>query len=87
MSPSSLVWKRDLARIRLFLHLKYGRLLGIPPHTSQFTTMKYGGTYRLKQNFTLHVITTCGIDARLSQIQLVQQQQKHLLIKLWKILY
>ena len=32
-------------------------------HTSQFTTMEYGGTYRLKQNFTLHVITTFGIDA------------------------
>ena len=25
--------------------------------------MEYGGTYRLKQNFTLHVITTFRIDA------------------------
>ena len=63
MPPSSLVWKSDLARIRIFLHLSYGRLLGIPPHTPQFTTMEYCGTYRLKQNFTLHVITTFGIDA------------------------
>ena len=63
MPPSSLVWKSDLARIRIFLHINVGRLLGIPPHTSQFTTMEYGGTYRWKQNFTLHVITTFGIDA------------------------
>ena len=63
MPPSSLVWKRDVARIRIFLHLSYGRLLGKPPHTSQFTTMEYGGTYRLKQNFILHVNTTFGKDA------------------------
>ena len=25
--------------------------------------LQYGGTYRLKQNFTLHVVTTFGIDA------------------------
>ena len=63
MPPSSLVWKSDWAKIKIFLNLSYGRLLGLPPHTSQFTTMEYGGTYRLKQNFTLHVITTFGIDA------------------------
>ena len=62
MPPSSLAWERDLARIRIFLHLSYGRLLGIPPNISPFTTMEYGGTYRLKQKFTLHVITTFGID-------------------------
>ena len=67
MPPSSLVWKSDLARIKRFLHLSYGRLLGIPPHTSQFTTMEYGGTYRLKQNFTLHFITTFWIDAAYMQ--------------------
>ena len=63
MPPSSLVWKSDLARIRIFLNLSYGRLHGIPPNTSQLTTMEYGGTYHLKPNFTLHVITTFGIDA------------------------
>ena len=35
--------ERGLARFGIFLHLRYGRLLGIPPHTSQFTTMDHVG--------------------------------------------
>ena len=73
--------------------MSYGRLLGIPPHTSQFI---YNNGIWWEISFETELYTPyyyyfwdrCGTHAvELSQIQLVQQQQKHWLIKLWKILY
>ena len=74
MPPSSLVWKSDLARIRVFLHLSYGRLLGIPPYISiynhgiwwdiTFETELYTPCY-------YYFWDRCGTHAvKLSQIQI-----------------